>query len=418
MSEITLKKVGKAYGPFEALRGVDLKVEKGEFIVLVGPSGCGKSTLLRMIAGLEDITAGDLFIADKRMNAVRARFRDVAMIFQNYALYPHMTVAENIGFALKVNGAGKAERVRRVAEVAATLGLEKLLGRKPRALSGGQRQRVAIGRAIIRHPSVFLMDEPLSNLDAKLRVEMRTELRDLHARLGVTTVFVTHDQTEAMTLGTRVAVLRPLHPEAKTNLQQFAPPETLFRYPTNVFVAGFIGTPGMNLMVCDLLPNGDGALLDLGTVKLSISGQEVKRRGEAFAHQVDGRIIVGIRPTDFVLQAAREGAMEVLVEDTELLGDESSVIFSLPLQTVPFDHAFDGGRSNLDYEEPGEKTSKIVARIPTDRSIKRGETLLLAINLEKIHFFDAVSGDNLAVRVNEREPDVSSAKATDRVAIN
>jgi multiple sugar transport system ATP-binding protein len=415
MSEITLKKVGKAYGPFEALRGVDLKVEKGEFIVLVGPSGCGKSTLLRMIAGLEDITAGELFIADKRMNAVRARFRDVAMIFQNYALYPHMTVAENIGFALKVNGAGKAERDRRVAEVAATLGLEKLLGRKPRALSGGQRQRVAIGRAIIRHPSVFLMDEPLSNLDAKLRVEMRTELRDLHARLGVTTVFVTHDQTEAMTLGTRVAVLRPLHPEAKTNLQQFAPPETLFRYPTNVFVAGFIGTPAMNLVVCDLIPSDDGALLDLGSVKIPISQQELQRRGAAFARQVGGRIVVGIRPTDFVLQATGEGAIQVLVEDTELLGDESSVIFSLPLQTVAFDHVFDGGRSDLQLDK---KTSKIVARIPTIRSIRRGEQLLLTIHLERIHFFDVASGRNLADWTEDREPGQSSVENADQAALN
>jgi multiple sugar transport system ATP-binding protein len=405
MSEIDLRQVGKAYGSFEALRGIDLKVEKGEFVVLVGPSGCGKTTLLRMIAGLEDISDGELLIGGKRMNAVRARFRDVAMIFQNYALYPHMTVAENIGFALKVHGARKAERERRVAEVAATLGLEGVLGRKPRALSGGQRQRVAIGRAIIRRPSVFLMDEPLSNLDAKLRVEMRTELRDLRARLGVTTVYVTHDQIEAMTLGTRVAVLRPLYPQASTNLQQFAPPETLFRYPANVFVAGFIGTPAMNLLICDLLPSDAGAVLDLGRVRLPISKQELRRRGEALAHRVGGRVIVGIRPTDFVLQSDSQGAIQALVDDTELLGEEYSVIFSLPLRSAPFDHVFDGEGQDLQSEQAGEKTTKVVARIPTrNRSIRRGEQLPLTINLERIHFFDVASGRNLADCTSDREP--------------
>ncbi len=242
MGSISLRKVGKTYGAVAAVRGVDLEIGDGEFVVFVGPSGCGKSTLLRMIAGLESISAGEIAIDGKVMNEVSPRDRDIAMVFQSYALYPQMTVRENIAFALELRKVSKAEIAQRVDEAARILDLSELLGRKPRELSGGQRQRVAMGRAIVRDPAVFLLDEPLSNLDAKLRVQLRAELGRLHARLGVTTIHVTHDQVEAMTLGSRVAVF------SRGSLQQYDTPHTLYHAPANIFVAGFIGSPAANLL--------------------------------------------------------------------------------------------------------------------------------------------------------------------------
>ena len=257
MANVVLKGVSKVFdGSVVAVRDMSLEVEDREFVVLVGPSGCGKSTLLRMVAGLEEVTEGEIFIGDRLVNDVPPKDRDIAMVFQNYALYPHMTVAENMGFALKIAGIGKEERAARVLEAAKLLDLEPYLGRKPKALSGGQRQRVAMGRAIVRQPQVFLMDEPLSNLDAKLRVQMRADIASLQSRLGTTTLYVTHDQSEAMTLGHRVAVLQD------ARLQQCDTPAALFDRPVNTFVAGFIGSPSMNLCPLDVRPDGSVAFGD------------------------------------------------------------------------------------------------------------------------------------------------------------
>ncbi|MFL6975058.1 MAG: ABC transporter ATP-binding protein, partial [Xanthobacteraceae bacterium] len=283
MASVLLRDVRKAFGATEVIHGVDVAIGDGEFVVLVGPSGCGKSTLLRMIAGLENITSGEIRIGDRVVNALPPKERDVAMVFQNYALYPHMTVAANMGFSLKLRGAPKREIEERVARAAEILGLSHLLQRYPRQLSGGQRQRVAMGRAIVRDPQVFLFDEPLSNLDAKLRVAMRTEIKELHQRLETTTVYVTHDQTEAMTLGDRVAVLR------KGELQQVASPRGLYEQPVNLFVAGFIGSPPMNF-----LPG------EVGPTSLRLPFAEVPLTDDLRA-RIGGRglVIVGIRPEHF-----------------------------------------------------------------------------------------------------------------------
>src|SRR3954451_17555924 len=280
---ITLNNLWKTYdNGVDAVRDVSLDIAEGEFVVLVGPSGCGKSTLLRMIAGLEDVTDGEILIDDNVVTEKPPQQRDIAMVFQNYALYPHMTVRDNLAYGLKLRKMPKEEWRRRVEDTAQTLGLEELLDRKPSALSGGQRQRVAMGRAIVREPKAFLMDEPLSNLDAKLRVSMRAELARLHERLGVTTVYVTHDQVEAMTLGQRVAVLRD------GRLQQFDTPQNLFHKPENLFVAAFIGSPSMNLVNADV----DNRRISFADVSF-----ELPESSPAARHS--GRLIVGIRPTDF-----------------------------------------------------------------------------------------------------------------------
>src|SRR5580698_5968255 len=287
MAPITIERVGKVYpNGFEAIRDFDLEVAEGEFMVLVGPSGCGKTTALRMVAGLEQITTGTLSIGGRVVNDVSSKDRDVAMVFQNYALYPHMTVGENIAFALKLRKVSKADTQRKVTEAAAILGLTEWMDRKPGQLSGGQRQRVAMGRAIVRDPAVFLMDEPLSNLDAKLRVQMRTEVSRIQRRLGTTKVYVTHDQTEAMTLGDRVAVMRT------GTIQQVASPQELYDRPANLFVAGFIGSPAMNFM---------GGTLEEGKLRTGLG--EIPLTGrlqQVLSHSEQGRdVIVGIRPEDF-----------------------------------------------------------------------------------------------------------------------
>jgi sn-glycerol 3-phosphate transport system ATP-binding protein len=325
MAEIAIRQARKSYGRTEVLHGVDLDIQDGEFLVILGPSGCGKSTLLRMIAGLEDISAGDILIGGRRVNDLEPRERGCAMVFQNYALYPHMSVAENIGYALKVAGIRKAERARRVEQVAETVGLGGFLDRKPGQLSGGQRQRVAMARAMIREPSVFLFDEPLSNLDAKLRVQMRIEIRRLHRRLATTSVFVTHDQIEAMTLADRLVVMNA------GRIEQVGTPRAVYRQPATRFVAGFIGSPSMNVLAATVTGPGVATLA---------SGRRVTFDPALGSAPVGTRIDLGIRPEDVaVVPAATAGSAPLAVEFEEELGagrlvhgrfDEDDFIVQLP----------------------------------------------------------------------------------------
>lgn len=391
MSAIDIRGLGKHYAGTDVLRQVDLTIDEGEFIVLVGPSGCGKSTLLRIIAGLEDISEGELYIDGLLSNAVKARARNVAMVFQSYALYPHMTVEENIGFALKVAGLSKAERHRRVRDVAKSLGLEQLLQRKPKALSGGQRQRVAIGRAIVRHPKVFLMDEPLSNLDAKLRVEMRAEMRALHARLGVTTVYVTHDQVEALTLGSRVAVLRPIGESGNTNIQQFATPTELFERPHNVFVAGFMGSPPMNILLARLVRCDGTFEISMGDIAIALPQAAQNQALADTADRADGHIVIGMRPAD--IGVARPGAVafSTRITDMEMLGDHSSVSFSARAPAVPFDFDF-AAKDAYTSLLGGSSSTKISARLEGRLRLRTKDEVSLAIDPARIYFFDAQSG--------------------------
>jgi multiple sugar transport system ATP-binding protein len=360
-----------------AVDDVSLDIADGEFMVLVGPSGCGKSTLLRLIAGLEVVTAGRVLIGEADVTDVRPQDRDLAMVFQNYALYPHMTVAGNLGFGLRLRHIAKAERERRVSEVATKLGLEELLDRKPSELSGGQRQRVAMGRAMVREPKAFLMDEPLSNLDAKLRVTMRAELARLHERLGVTTIYVTHDQVEAMTLGQRVAVLRD------GVLQQVDTPQRLFREPANLFVAAFIGSPSMNLVEADV---AEGRLRFAGHELPLPEGTRLE------AH----RVIVGVRPTDFRESADAEPSLPrlrvraSLVED---LGAESHVMFSLDAPRVVAEAL--KGVEDMDEEEgllADDNRARFTARIDGQHVVTPGMEIELAVDPARLHFFDPASG--------------------------
>jgi multiple sugar transport system ATP-binding protein len=379
---IRLENVSKVYANgVRAVDDVSLEIAEGEFIVLVGPSGCGKSTLLRLVAGLETVTTGRVLIGDEDVTDVRPQDRDLAMVFQNYALYPHMTVAANLGFGLRLRKLPKEERNRRVVEVAAKLGLEELLDRKPSELSGGQRQRVAMGRAIVREPKAFLMDEPLSNLDAKLRVTMRAELARLHEKLGVTTVYVTHDQVEAMTLGQRVALLRD------GVLQQVDTPQRLFHEPANLFVAAFIGSPSMNLVEADIV---DG--------NLRFAGYELPLPREAYV--TARRVIVGIRPTDF-----RDGdsadptlpRLRVHATVVEDLGAESYVIFTVDAPRV----AADAVRAAADTAAPDESLlaydtrAVFTARLDGERGVAQGEEVDLALDPRRIYLFDPATGDVL-----------------------
>ena len=325
MAQIILDQVEKAYpGGVKAVDELSLDIADGEFMVLVGPSGCGKSTALRSIAGLEEITGGTISIGDRVVNDLPPKDRDIAMVFQNYALYPHMTVEQNLAFGLQLRKTPKDEIKRRVAEAAKMLGLEPYLQRKPAALSGGQRQRVAMGRAIVREPQAFLMDEPLSNLDAKLRVSMRASLNQLHERLGVTTVYVTHDQVEAMTLGNRVAVLRD------GRLQQADTPQHLYEAPVNLFVAGFIGSPAMNFVTADLVRD-DGPAVIFAGYKLPVP-PEVLDAKPGLAGYFGQKVILGIRPSDFedaAVASPQWGTMAVTAGVTEELGSEINVIFTI-----------------------------------------------------------------------------------------
>jgi multiple sugar transport system ATP-binding protein len=390
MAQIALDHVDKVYpGGVKGIDDLSLGIADGEFMVLVGPSGCGKSTALRSIAGLEDISAGTITIGDRVVNDLPPKDRDIAMVFQNYALYPHMTVEQNLAFGLQQRKTPKDEIKRRVTDVAKMLGLDEYLKRKPAALSGGQRQRVAMGRAIVREPQAFLMDEPLSNLDAKLRVSMRASLSQLHERLGVTTVYVTHDQVEAMTLGQRVCVLR----EGK--LQQVDTPQTLYNSPVNLFVAGFIGSPAMNFTAAQLVRDG-GPVAVFAGYKLAMPDKLLESRSGLESYL--GRdVILGIRPSDFEdAELAEPGWPRMAVQSsvTEELGSEIHVIFTI--DAPPVEHASISDARADDGEDgtiplTGNKTLW-TARVAARSSIKPGSSATLAVNTANLQFFDPASG--------------------------
>ena len=390
MSVIQVENVRKTYpNGFDAVRGVDLTAHDGEFLVLVGPSGCGKTTLLRMIAGLESVSSGRIVIGHEDVTDVPPQNRDVAMVFQDYALYPHMTVGENLAFGLRLGKMPRAERDRRVGGVARTLGLEELLDRKPGALSGGQRQRVAMGRAIVREPKAFLMDEPLSNLDAMLRVSMRSELARMHERLHTTTVYVTHDQIEAMTLGHRVAVLRD------GVLQQLDTPQELYHHPVNVFVAAFIGSPAMNLVEAHI----ERGVAHVGELSIPLA-----------IDMYDGDVVLGIRPTDFELVAAADPDLPRITvhpEVVEDLGAELELIFPVnaphprpELTRISSGTSAQDGRLLADDER-----SLLTARVPLRTSFEAAETVELAIDHRHLYFFDRETGH--ALQLEEAKQPVS-----------
>ena len=399
MAQIELDAVGKIYPDgTRAVGDLDLQVRDGEFLVLVGPSGCGKTTALRMIAGLEEITEGTISIGDRVVNDLRPKDRDVAMVFQNYALYPHMSVRENMGFGLKMQKIGKKDIERRVLEAADILEITEFLDRKPKALSGGQRQRVAMGRAIVREPAAFLMDEPLSNLDAKLRVQMRAELERLSARLKTTTVFVTHDQVEAMTLGDRVAVMRPVSELRPYNLQQIGPPAELFKAPVNLFVAGFIGSPSMNLLHGVLENRGQEVWLKAGDYALRVDQRSLDAH-PGIENRMNEELVVGIRPhameAAIVAGANEQVTIKAVVEATEMLGAETFVHFSSnrpPVVTPDVEELLaDSGQT---AESLGD-VSHHIARVSADVEVSRGDTVDLIIDTAKLHFFDSETGDRI-----------------------
>ncbi len=396
MAEVVLNEVNKIYpNGFHAIVDLNLEIADGEFLVLVGPSGCGKSTALRMVAGLEDISSGDLRIGDRLVNDVHPKDRDIAMVFQNYALYPHMSVADNIGFALKLAKVPKQEIAERVRKAASTLDLTEQLDKKPGQLSGGQRQRVAMGRAIVRQPKAFLMDEPLSNLDAKLRVQMRAEIATLQRSLGVTTVYVTHDQVEAMTMGDRVAVLK------RGYLQQVDTPQNLYDSPDNVFVAGFIGSPSMNLMNASLAGTAEAPSVKLGSHTLSIDPKVLATR-PALAGYLGQRLVVGLRPEDLEDATIETGAPEdrILVVKTALMESlGSEIIIHFPVDAEPFaimDAEFEGDDA-IAVSSNADGQFDYVARVSPRSQAKIGETVSLIIDTTRFHFFDPVSG--LAIRM-------------------
>jgi multiple sugar transport system ATP-binding protein len=358
MAQVLMKDLNKKYDEVHAVKDVNLHIRDKEFIVLVGPSGCGKSTTLRMVAGLEEITAGEIAIGDRVVNDLPPKDRDIAMVFQNYALYPHMTVYDNMAFGLKMRKFPKAEIAKRVREAAEILGIQDLLKRKPRQLSGGQRQRVAVGRAIVRHPQVFLFDEPLSNLDAKLRVQMRVELKRLHDRLETTAIYVTHDQVEAMTLGDRVVVMKDGW------IQQVGEPLELYTKPANRFVAGFIGSPAMNFV--DVTIQGDGNLSAQGTglrlgIPPALAGRLATYKGQ--------RVTLGVRPEDLHIAAGGDQApfvFDAVVDVVEPLGSE----ILLDVKAGP---------------------NSLVARVDPSVRLKVHDGVRLAVNPERLHFFDTTS---------------------------
>ncbi|MFA6134135.1 MAG: sn-glycerol-3-phosphate ABC transporter ATP-binding protein UgpC [Phycisphaerae bacterium] len=368
MAEVILEGVQKVYaGGVEAVRDLDLHISDQEFIVLVGPSGCGKSTTLRMVAGLEEVTAGTIRIDDRVVNDVAPKDRDIAMVFQNYALYPHMSVYKNMAFALKLRKFPKAEIDRRVREAAGVLGISELLDRKPKALSGGQRQRVAVGRAIVRHPKAFLFDEPLSNLDAKLRVEMRAELKRLHRRLATTTIYVTHDQEEAMTLGDRIVVMKD------GLVQQADTPLEVYIRPANRFVAGFVGTPPMNFFEGFLrrgqAADNGGLVFEDGAIRVRLSDAQAAR----LARHIDKPVVLGVRPEAMNVRAegrfaGKGNTLAVTVSVTELLGEKMDVLSA----TARHPH--------------------IVSRVDAQADIEAGSSLTLHLDMEKVHVFECDPG--------------------------
>ncbi len=371
MASLSLRNVYKRYpGGVTAVSDFNLEIKDKEFIILVGPSGCGKSTTLRMVAGLEEITEGEIYIGDRVVNDVAPKDRDIAMVFQNYALYPHMTVFDNMAFGLKLRKTPKEEIKRRVEEAARILDIAHLLERKPKALSGGQRQRVALGRAIVREPKVFLLDEPLSNLDAKLRAQMRTEISKLHYKLGTTFIYVTHDQTEAMTMGTRIVVMKD------GLIQQVDTPQTLYLYPCNLFVAGFIGSPQMNFIESKLLKEGDDFYVEFGSedtktragVKYKIKLPAEKNAKGALDAYVDKEVIMGIRPEDVhneadLIEKYPDGIVEADVEVTELMGAETYLYMNCEGQPIN-------------------------ARVAPTNTAKPADKIKITIEPGKIHLFD------------------------------
>ncbi len=393
MAEVKFEHVTKRYGEnVPVIKDLNLTIADHEFLVLVGPSGCGKSTALRMIAGLEEISQGNLYIGDRRVNDVAPKDRDIAMVFQNYALYPHMSVRDNLAFSLKLRHMGAAEVNARVERAATTLGLGNYLGRKPRALSGGQRQRVALGRALVREPLVFLLDEPLSNLDAKLRVQTRTEIARLHNATGTTFVYVTHDQVEAMTMGDHIAVL-----DAGT-IQQLGAPQELYDTPANLFVAGFIGSPAMNFFSGRLIRHGAEAVLQIGQglAIATLALADTPANNLAPQATADGRpVIVGIRPEHLHL-AAGESANVVRgkVEVVEHLGNEQLVYLHAPGAIVPETAAL--ARGTADGSSAVVLGPSVVARADASTRISPGDGIALAVDVAHVHLFDPVTTNRFA----------------------
>jgi len=384
VSDVSLEKVNKVYeNGFHAVHDMSLDIADGEFMVLVGPSGCGKTTALRMVAGLEDITSGILRIGGKEVNDETPKERDIAMVFQNYALYPHMTVAQNIGFALKLRKLPKAELDAKVKEAADILGLTDWLDRKPGQLSGGQRQRVAMGRAIVRQPSVFLMDEPLSNLDAKLRVQMRAEVARIQRHLNVSTIYVTHDQIEAMTMGDRVTVMRD------GRLQQVDTPQHLYDNPDNIFVAAFIGSPAMNLY--DAVIGENVRSIKLGSQEIDLPEAVVLKR-PALRGYAGKDVVVGLRPEHLPAESDQATGPKLVgdVDLVEALGSELVVHFTIDANRVLAEGAVD--KDEAAAVKKGEGVARVAAKTP----VKPGDRLTFAVNIEDMQFFDTKTG--LAIR--------------------
>ena len=397
MAEIELRNITKVFpGDVVAIDDVSLDIGDGEFIALVGPSGCGKSTLLRAIAGLEEVTAGEIAIGGRDVTDLAPRHRDIAMVFQSYALYPHMSVRQNLGYGLKVRRMAKADIRGRVDEIAELLGLTELLERKPAQLSGGQRQRVAMGRAIVRQPQAFLMDEPLSNLDAKLRVGMRASLAQLHQQLGVTTVYVTHDQVEAMTLGQRVAVMKDGH------ILQVDTPQTLYERPRDLFVAGFIGSPAMNLVEATI----DDGEVAFGQLRVQLDPAQAARRPST-----SGRVILGIRPETFedaAFAPPELPTIDVEVVVLEELGSDAHVFFRVDATRVAAE-TLGGGRGH-DADLVTDRGSLLNARVDPRTAARVGGSLRLAVDPSRFHFFDADTGASLLrAGASQRQPTTSMA---------
>jgi multiple sugar transport system ATP-binding protein len=397
LAGVAFEQMSKVYPDgTKAVDALSLAIGDGEFMVLVGPSGCGKTTALRMVAGLEDITSGVVKIGDRVVNNVPSRDRDIAMVFQSYALYPHLSVYENIAFGLKIKKMPKEEIERRVADAARILGLEPFLKRKPRALSGGQRQRVAMGRAIVRQPQAFLMDEPLSNLDAKLRVQMRAEIAGLQRTLGVTTIYVTHDQVEAMTMGDRVAVMR------KGELQQVADPQTLYDQPVNLFVGGFIGSPSMNMVEATLARENGGLVANVGEQKVLINAEELAAR-PALAGFEGKNVVLGIRPEDLEDVALSpdtpaDHRLKGKVTLTEALGSEIMVHFTIEATPAATEEmrelAKDVGDERVvaQLDEGATSTAGFVGRFGARSRVKTGDQIEVAVDSRALHFFDPETG--------------------------